>query len=84
MDGYSATAKIRNGLGGSLKALPIVAMTASAIQGDREKCFDAGMSDYLAKPVDLAALEAVLVKWALASRVGGGDGAEDHQLQDVG
>lgn len=64
MDGYNATRQIRDGEGW-LANLPVVAMTASAIQGDREKCFDAGMSDYLAKPVDLAALEAMLVKWAM-------------------
>lgn len=40
-------------------------MTASAIQGDRERCFDAGMSDYLSKPVETEQLETVLVKWAL-------------------
>lgn len=39
-------------------------MTASAIQGDRERCFEAGMSDYLSKPVETEALETVLVKWA--------------------
>ena len=43
-------------------------MTASAITGDKEKCFDAGMSDYLAKPVDIGTLECMLVKWAVLRR----------------
>ena len=55
-DPYSSIADIRN--------LPIVAMTASAIQGDREKCKKAGMDDYLAKPVKGKALENMLLKWA--------------------
>ncbi|KAF2218405.1 hypothetical protein BDZ85DRAFT_286369 [Elsinoe ampelina] len=75
MDGYCATHKLRNEEPyrsvAALKGLPIVAMTASAIQGDREKCFDAGMSDYLAKPVEQGALEAMLVKWALSRRLEG-------------
>lgn len=46
-----------------LLQVPIVAMTASAIQGDKEKCRDAGMDDYLAKPVRGTTLEKMLVKW---------------------
>lgn len=46
-----------------LSAVPIVAMTASAIQGDREKCRDAGMDDYMSKPVRSATLEKMLLKW---------------------
>jgi len=72
LDGYGATSKIRHeepylSLPG-VKNLPIIAMTASAIQGDKEKCFDVGMSDYLAKPVDVNALEKMIVKWALSRR----------------
>ncbi|KAF4548634.1 Histidine kinase-, DNA gyrase B-, and HSP90-like ATPase-like protein 7 [Elsinoe fawcettii] len=73
MDGYCATHKLRNEEpykgNKALKGLPVVAMTASAIQGDREKCFDAGMSDYLSKPVEIGNLEAMLVKWALSRRL---------------
>ncbi|CUS10526.1 unnamed protein product [Tuber aestivum] len=46
-----------------LQDVPIVAMTASAIRGDREKCQEAGMDDYLAKPVRSATLEKMLLKW---------------------
>jgi two-component system, sensor histidine kinase and response regulator len=61
MDGFQATAAIRALEKG--RGLPIVAMTAHAMQGDRERCLEAGMDDYMSKPISLAALEAVLVKW---------------------
>ncbi len=59
MDGYVATRKIRE-LGGYHKALPIVALTADAMAGDRERCFAAGMTDYVAKPVKSKTLDQVL------------------------
>lgn len=72
LDGYRATHLIRHhkpftSISG-IQAIPIVAMTASAIQGDREKCKKAGMDDYLAKPVKGKTLENMLVKWALEGR----------------
>ncbi len=64
MDGFEATRVIR---GGSPKALrpniPIVAMTARALQGDRERCIAAGMDDYVTKPVSRMALTAALDRW---------------------
>ena len=72
MDGYRATYKIRNAeefaSNPRIQGTPIVAMTASAIQGDREKCQQSGMDDYLAKPVKKPNLERMLVKWAIEGR----------------
>jgi signal transduction histidine kinase/CheY-like chemotaxis protein len=64
MDGYTATRRWREheaASGG--RRLPIVAMTANAMAGDRQKCLDAGMDDYLAKPVTRGELERCLFHW---------------------
>ena len=64
MDGYEATRQIRSGAAGEEnREIPIIAMTANAMVGDREKCLDAGMSDYLAKPIDFEPLLAKLHQW---------------------
>ena len=67
MDGYRATHTIRTAerFREQVRDIPIVAMTASAIQGDREKCQKAGMDDYLSKPVRGPVLEKMLLKWAV-------------------
>ncbi|BFZ55820.1 hypothetical protein PYCC9005_002861 [Savitreella phatthalungensis] len=65
MDGYDATRRIRKHPNRSIRSLPIVAMTASAIRGDRERCIDAGMQDYVSKPVNLNLLSATLRKYLL-------------------
>ncbi|MFA7555631.1 MAG: EAL domain-containing protein [Spongiibacteraceae bacterium] len=62
MDGYEATRRIRS-LSADVSQLPIVAMTANAQQGDRNKCIAAGMNDYLAKPLTMSALKDALAKW---------------------
>ncbi len=65
MDGYTATRRWREGELAAADGhhLPIVAMTANAMAGDRQKCLDAGMDDYLAKPVTRAELERCLHRW---------------------
>lgn len=69
-DGYKATHLLRHHVPykSYVRDVPIVAMTASAIQGDREKCRRAGMDDYLAKPVRSQTLEQMLVRWSLNRR----------------
>ena len=62
MDGFVATAKIRE-LEGDARHTPIIAMTASAMKGDREACLAAGMDDYVAKPVSPDSLDEVLRRW---------------------
>jgi len=62
MDGYQATAAIRHWESGNWR-VPIIALTANCVEGDREKCLDSGMDDYLAKPFHLAALESTLERW---------------------
>jgi polar amino acid transport system substrate-binding protein len=53
MNGYQATEAIREGQAGDLyKSIPVIAMTANAISGDREKCLNSGMNDYLSKPIE--------------------------------
>ncbi len=62
-DGFDATALIRQAEAGTRRT-PIVALTANAMAGDRERCLAAGMDDYLAKPLRLEALAQTLVRWA--------------------
>ncbi len=64
LDGYKATRRIRSKVDDIINPdIPIVAMTANAMQGDREKCLDAGMDDYISKPVDPNKLYKILEKW---------------------
>jgi CheY-like chemotaxis protein len=64
MDGYEATRAIRSAerrMGGT--RVPIIGLTAHVLDGDRERCLDAGMDDFMAKPIHRDALVALLTRW---------------------
>jgi CheY-like chemotaxis protein len=61
MDGYETIRAIRDM--SKFRHLPIIAVTAKAMKGDREKCIEAGASDYIAKPVDMEQLLSLLRVW---------------------
>lgn len=65
LDGYEATGRMRE-LEMTGSHTPIVALTACTMPGDREKCLQAGMDDYIAKPLDAALLSEALERWAAA------------------
>ncbi|MEZ5451661.1 MAG: response regulator [Thiothrix sp.] len=68
MDGYEATRQIRQLPAPLYQALPIIALTAHTMKGDDEKCYAAGMNDYLSKPVRLDELQKKLEKWLTVKR----------------
>ncbi|HTN91113.1 MAG TPA: response regulator, partial [Sorangium sp.] len=61
LDGYEATREIRSDP--RFSELPIIAVTAKAMPEDRQKCLDAGLNDFVAKPVDDARLISVMLHW---------------------
>jgi len=76
LDGYETTQRIRS-LNNSLQKIPIIALTANAMTGDADKCFDAGMDDYLSKPFEVSALEEKITFW-LSTRL---SEIEDQDVQ---
>ncbi|MEZ4549712.1 MAG: response regulator [Desulfobacterales bacterium] len=74
MGGYEATRRIRANTTGTISPkLPIIALTASALAEDKEKCLAAGMNDYIPKPVKPQELLAKVNKWLTATRISAGD-----------
>jgi two-component system sensor histidine kinase/response regulator len=74
LDGYAATRRIREGESGAPDRLPIVAMTAHAMAGDRDRCLAAGMDDYLSKPLRPDEVDGVLARWLPQPAAGGNGG----------
>jgi CheY-like chemotaxis protein len=68
MDGMEATRRIREAEAGTGHRVPIVAVTANAMEADREACFEAGMDDFLTKPVMMENLRAMLDRFVLGVR----------------
>ncbi|HWK46501.1 MAG TPA: response regulator [Stellaceae bacterium] len=62
LDGLEATRRIRQ-MGGRHATVPIIAMTANAMEGDRQRCLDAGMDDYISKPIDVKVFTATIARW---------------------
>ena len=80
MDGYTAVQALREReRSGSLKRTPVIALTANALEGDREKCVEAGMDDYLPKPLLLDDLSKMLQRWLLPDA----DGYTSSRTQGV-
>src|SRR5690606_21303339 len=76
-DGYEVTRRIRDGeIGGLDRHIPIIALSASAMPSDRDKCFAAGMDDFISKPISLECMRTVLVRNA-GSHASPSEGADD-------
>lgn len=88
LDGYAATRAIRAAENESGSRVPVIAMTAAAVEGIRERCLEAGMDDFLTKPIDVERLSSTLERWRLRTGSGGpgdsgdwGDSGDSPSLQ---
>ncbi|MBJ7309382.1 response regulator [Rugamonas sp. CCM 8940] len=79
MDGYDATRALR--AEPRHAALPVIAMTANAMVGDKEKCLEAGMNDFIAKPIDVAQLFTTLARWVKPSQAAAAEALADARAQ---
>ena len=68
MDGYTATRRVR-GLAGEIARTPVVGMTANAMKGDREKCLEAGMDDYISKPISAQEFLQKISQWVAVAKM---------------
>ena len=81
MDGYEATRYIRSQENQIVEpTVPIVAMTANAMKGDREKCIQAGMDDYISKPIHIETLSQAITKWAFLGSTSQTDQDKDLKI----
>ncbi|WP_235972865.1 hybrid sensor histidine kinase/response regulator [Luteimonas sp. MC1895] len=85
MDGYTATRRWREmeAADDDGRHVPIIAMTANAMAGDRQKCLDAGMDDYLAKPVTRSELERTLARWWNAETAAAAAQRESYEVDPL-
>ena len=81
MDGFAASMAIRqHEQAANMPRVPIIALTANAMQGDRERCLASGMDDYLTKPFNKAALRNVIAKWLDAGHAKRAGNAKDDTV----
>ena len=80
IDGYQATAQIRRDARFNPERLPIIAMTANALDGDRRRALEAGLNDYVSKPVDVNKLAEALARWVPGVPIQSGPGAASPNL----
>lgn len=83
MDGFEATSHIRNNDGQLGTHTTIIALTAHAIAGDRERCLAAGMDDYVTKPIDREVLRTTLEKWGCIPLSTTADAAPRNGSQEI-
>ena len=80
MDGFEATAEIRRREAAAGRRIPIIALTANAIEGDRERCLSEGMDDYLAKPFTREQMTAMLLRWVAGPSAEAGCGGSARRV----